>query len=366
MTVQKRWQHLRKRRNTPTTRRRFFTVLLGLMALLLLLAGCSREGSRAPNQSESVTARFVITGLPEPGGEEGKARFEGLGDFTKHQIKYALMSPSGKSLAERMEFEDITYSTWAGEEEWSKSQDEPGLYARVLVRDKLVSSPEPLAYLRSVANDVTDHGVERVRGEKTRHYSGTIDLAAEGGTKGRMFPVNIWIDDSNRIVRYEFYQGVGPEIFRWEFFDYGVPVNLTPPPPEKTLECHPDALGTGRRLELRVRSMRPSLLPHAAVTSTLWSRCSILTSCFEPIRRRCIWAHRGRFVVPRGWPHTFSGCARFAQCGARERNARSSVSSGRRPRVVFAFTINRGKIVEIDSLADPDRLSKLDLTVLQD
>jgi hypothetical protein len=34
--------------------------------------------------------------------------------------------------------------------------------------------------------------------------------------------------------------------------------------------------------------------------------------------------------------------------------------------VVFGFTITRGKIVEIDVVADPERLRQLDLAVLGD
>jgi RNA polymerase sigma-70 factor (ECF subfamily) len=39
---------------------------------------------------------------------------------------------------------------------------------------------------------------------------------------------------------------------------------------------------------------------------------------------------------------------------------------GGRPRVVFGFTITRGKIVAIDVLADPERLRQLDLAVLDE
>jgi hypothetical protein len=39
---------------------------------------------------------------------------------------------------------------------------------------------------------------------------------------------------------------------------------------------------------------------------------------------------------------------------------------GGRPRVVFGFTITHGRITEIDILADPERLRRLDLTVLDD
>jgi hypothetical protein len=34
--------------------------------------------------------------------------------------------------------------------------------------------------------------------------------------------------------------------------------------------------------------------------------------------------------------------------------------------VVFGFTIRRGKIIEIDILADPERLRELDLVILND
>jgi len=36
------------------------------------------------------------------------------------------------------------------------------------------------------------------------------------------------------------------------------------------------------------------------------------------------------------------------------------------PRVVFGFTITRGKIAAIDLVADPERLGQLDLVVLED
>jgi hypothetical protein len=39
---------------------------------------------------------------------------------------------------------------------------------------------------------------------------------------------------------------------------------------------------------------------------------------------------------------------------------------GGQPRVVFGFTIARGKIVAIDLVADPERLRQLDVAVLGD
>ena len=61
---------------------------------------------------------------------------------------------------------------------------------------------------------------------------------------------------------------------------------------------------------------------------------------------------------------TFSGRARFAQPAVVNGAAGAVWAPGGQPRVVFGFTITRGKIVGIDLIADPDRLRHLDLAVL--
>ena len=63
---------------------------------------------------------------------------------------------------------------------------------------------------------------------------------------------------------------------------------------------------------------------------------------------------------------TFSGRARAAKPALVNGAAGAVWAPGGRPRVVFGFTIAHGKIVEIQLFADPDRLSQLDLTVLDD
>jgi RNA polymerase sigma-70 factor (ECF subfamily) len=63
---------------------------------------------------------------------------------------------------------------------------------------------------------------------------------------------------------------------------------------------------------------------------------------------------------------TFSGRARVAQPVLVNGTVGLVWAPGGRPRVVFGFTITRGKIVEIDMLADPARLGQLDLAVLND
>ena len=63
---------------------------------------------------------------------------------------------------------------------------------------------------------------------------------------------------------------------------------------------------------------------------------------------------------------TFSGRARAAQPALINGAAGLVWAPGGQPRVVFGFTIARGKIVQIDLVADPARLGQLDLTTLKD
>jgi RNA polymerase sigma factor (sigma-70 family) len=63
---------------------------------------------------------------------------------------------------------------------------------------------------------------------------------------------------------------------------------------------------------------------------------------------------------------TFSGRARFARPALVNGAVGAVWAPGGRPRVVFGFTISDGKVVEIDILADPERLRRIDLAVLDD
>jgi RNA polymerase sigma factor (sigma-70 family) len=79
--------------------------------------------------------------------------------------------------------------------------------------------------------------------------------------------------------------------------------------------------------------------------------------------------HAGASAEVRGAPavaDTFSGRARFAQPALVNGAVGAVWAPGGRPRVVFGFTITRGRIVEIDILADPERLRQLELAVLSD
>ena len=63
---------------------------------------------------------------------------------------------------------------------------------------------------------------------------------------------------------------------------------------------------------------------------------------------------------------TFWGRARAARKALLDGAAGAVWAAGGQPRVVFDFTIARGKIVGIDLIAEPDHLLRLDLTLLEE
>ena len=63
---------------------------------------------------------------------------------------------------------------------------------------------------------------------------------------------------------------------------------------------------------------------------------------------------------------TFAGRARAARLALLDGFAGAVWTSRGRPRVVFGFTIETGKIVEIELLADPEQLSRLDLAMVEE
>jgi RNA polymerase sigma-70 factor, ECF subfamily len=63
---------------------------------------------------------------------------------------------------------------------------------------------------------------------------------------------------------------------------------------------------------------------------------------------------------------TFLGRARFARPALVDGAVGAVWAPGGRPRVVFGFTITDGRIVAIEIVADPERLHRLDLAVLDD
>lgn len=129
---------------------------------------------------------------------------------------------------------------------------------------------QQLEYLRGVSGSVEQVGKEEVRGVQTTHYRAVVDLekafakTGAGNTSEAYdqmvqqmgtgeVPVDVWIDEQDRVRRYRMdmemnvpagqpAQGgdtVGEMKVRvttvQEYFDFGIPVEVSPPPAGKTM-----------------------------------------------------------------------------------------------------------------------------------
>lgn len=120
-----------------------------------------------------------------------------------------------------------------------------------------------LEYLRGVSDSVEKVGVGEVRGVRTTRYEAVVDLEREvtgqdaeaheemveklGASK---LPVEVWLDDKNRVRRYAMDATVpvpedAPEMPEGgemqtsivaEYYDFGTPVDVQTPPPDQTTE----------------------------------------------------------------------------------------------------------------------------------
>lgn len=219
---------------TLVTLRQLRTLLVLLIAGATLCACSAKSSGTSPvpdTERLPDTARFTVTQFPEKGGSEPVAIFRGTGDFGNGELEYtAFNARSGEPIGQRMEFGEVSYSKFAGDDPWSDGEraSEPGR-AVITIRNTLVASNAPVDYLNTVASDTTRTGIETVEGEVMTAYRGTANLGKAGGPDDYEFPIMILVDQQNRLRRFEYHPIGSAETFRWDFFDYGIKVDLEPP-----------------------------------------------------------------------------------------------------------------------------------------
>ena len=116
-----------------------------------------------------------------------------------------------------------------------------------------------LTYLRATSGKIEKVGNEKVRGVETTHYRAQVDLdrvADQAPTNLRRtfrtsirslerelgthtVPVDVWIDANDLVRRLQEHvsvAGSGKIDFTVDFYDFGTPVSITPPPASETLD----------------------------------------------------------------------------------------------------------------------------------
>jgi hypothetical protein len=245
---------------------------LVLAAFAALVAGCgSASDVNLDNAADATSAdtsrfelRYEITGIPEKRSFTVTAR--GLFDFPNER---GVMSVGGDfatlaGLAEGVSFEEFRliekagYTRWIvkGKSYWVKEaiDDKSGDAAELLI--PLPGTPtKPTDVLARVLEASTENhklGTEEVGGAETTHFRASVDLRklvdqlpvaerpaddAVEAWGSRFVPVEIWIDGESRLRRITLERGEDEATMstRVELFDYGVDVDVEPPPADEVI-----------------------------------------------------------------------------------------------------------------------------------
>jgi hypothetical protein len=221
--------------------------------------GAARLLSAVAHVSDAKTARMSMNLRMEGFGPTGTATVTGTGviDFRKERAAITMrVLVDGRT--ETAELRVVDGVVWTNDGSgWSHEAvgDAKGT-------GSFTSDPTSfLTYLRGVANDVHEDGHETVRGVDTTKYSAKIDLRraidqseanAFAREKARTalglvgdldLPVQVWIDEQDRVRKFEIDMDLGEAFSKIgmqsamhprvsaiiEFHDFGVPVDVKAP-----------------------------------------------------------------------------------------------------------------------------------------
>lgn len=279
-------------------------LVLALVAPLLVLAACSRDGAETV---EALDPMAAIQAVPDAAEQAGSARFEMTVSIEAPEGALDLISSggwSGDQMRMEMDLGSVLAGLGGGAVPVPEGADEPmqvvvdggTAYLRLPMLAGLTGTsgwltvtPEALAEvgdlglasgasdpsqmlqaLRGVSDDIEEVGAQDVRGEPTTHYRATADLgraieAAPEAQRERLkeqlegfdielgeVPFDVWVDSEGRARRVTFdfadladglLGGAGSASLTMDIFDYGQPVDVEIPDPSETTPIE-DVLGS--------------------------------------------------------------------------------------------------------------------------
>jgi len=214
--------------------------LVTVGALAAVLAGCGGV-EREPNLAKAVerteatgSSRLEIRALEM---EEGKTevKCEGAADYVRKRFRLECEDLAPDEVVEILVIAATMYI---------RGMENAGLgssnrWSRLPLEDDdpiFDFSPEKLlAMLRAASRETERIGEEDVRGESTVRYRLMVNCeeAQLAGCPSDTAPVEVWIDDDGLVRRISVEDGGSTATI--EFFDFGVEVDVEPPPADQVL-----------------------------------------------------------------------------------------------------------------------------------
>lgn len=240
-------------------------------------------------KTAKLDLKFQLTS-GSPGGQgSADIRFGGSGvqDFAAKKAQLTIEDPSGSQIEERLIGTTIytklppaaAASPRFQGKAWLKADLNKAAQQAGLGDSGAGQNTDPsqiLQLLTSVSNKVEEVGPEQVRGVQTRHFRVTVDLGKQSAAQGNSpqqiqrlqqllgtstMPVDVWVDDQGLPHRLQFQlplpKAVAGQsgmqnakmVATEEFYDFGTPVDVSPPPADQTVDVLSLARpsGTGSR-----------------------------------------------------------------------------------------------------------------------
>jgi len=227
----------------------------------------------AAKTTEAKTARIsTLVRVVQPGGQE---RFSGRGkfDFERRAGRMALKLIEGESagfgnatavFVDSTVYYRLPVGALGGDKRWIQLDlqnvaDASGLDFGPLVQGSQADPTQYLLWLSALGPGITKIGEEEVRGVPTSRYRAAVDLnlleqQAPPGKEAEwaayvqtlrdrlglaFIPVEVWVDDEGLIRRFNHEYGFSAEgttaVVTTELFDFGIPVNVSAPPPDQVV-----------------------------------------------------------------------------------------------------------------------------------
>ena len=230
---------------------------LVLVAMAVARVGAPASAEAAVKQAlartvDARSSRFTLSwsGPELPSGDRFKV--EGLMDYASHRGRITYWQND-----EVIVDGDVTYMQWPmpwrNDATWLRYDGGNGADPLDLQERALSNPTGLLKFLTGAGNDVHEVGSEEIRGTRTIHYEGTVDLQkvvdqAPAGDQAdlqvlldfmredepTMVPFGLWVDGGGVAHRLRIDQGQGMSVLV-EYYDFGLPVEITPPPPSKII-----------------------------------------------------------------------------------------------------------------------------------
>jgi hypothetical protein len=238
--------------------------LLALLALTLLTGCGGAESSlfatavRNTENAGGAELAFQAT-IPTPAGQPVVMTGTGVEDLAEQRARIEMQVPGAGAMeliADRlvMYIHFDAFSGAPGGKEWLKldlehTYESLGIDVGGLGQVGQGTS-EQLKMLGEVSDGITEVGREQVRGVDTTHYRATVDLRKypDDGlekiielTGQSEIPMDVWIDDDERIRRIEweqaFAKGQEPGKVVAEYVRFGVPVDIDIPDDDEVFDA---------------------------------------------------------------------------------------------------------------------------------